>query len=275
MRHLVLVTNDDGYLSTGLRAAAEAVLPLADVVIAAPEIQQTAMGRSFPRGEVQGIITARSEIIDNHAAVAYSIHGSPAQTVAHALLELVPRRPVLCVCGINDGENLGGTGLISGTIGAALEAAAFGIPAIAVSVGPERPDQFKSKYRRYDWAVADAVISRFVHLALRSQLPCYTQILNINIPWSATTSTEIRYTRQSRQPHYLCAFAGRRDHSMPFRLPVVQAIDWNSLETNSDLYAFFVDGVISVTPMVSDLTDDAVLAACTAKLRVNISDINW
>src|SRR5687767_5053145 len=135
MRPLILVTNDDGVDAPGLRAAAEAVLDMGDVLIVAPKTRQTAMGRSFPHSDLQGIIELRGGPLGNGNIAYYAVNGSPAQAVAHGVLEISPRLPTLCITGINNGENLGATNLVSGTIGAALEAAAFGIPALAVSVG--------------------------------------------------------------------------------------------------------------------------------------------
>src|SRR5260370_6223336 len=107
MRPLILITNDDGIHSPGLHAAAEAALQRGDLLIAAPRYQQTAMSRSMPNGEDTGVIETLSLDLGGVAHRAYAIHGSPAQAVLHAILELAPEKPTLCISGINYGENLG------------------------------------------------------------------------------------------------------------------------------------------------------------------------
>jgi 5'-nucleotidase len=253
-RPLILVTNDDGIQSGGLRAAAEIAAPLGDLLIVAPEAQQTGMGRSFPRADGQGVIETRSGPLGGGTILYHAVRGSPAQAVAHAVLEIASRPLAFCISGINNGENLGATNLISGTVGAALEAAAYGIPALAVSIGPEAPELFARPYCHEDWAVAASVIRQFAAAALRHGLPPRVALLNINIPSFATLGTEVRFTAQSRQNHYLCTRPGPRDLSKPFRLPIAEAIDVAALEPDSDIFAFVVDKVVSVTPMGQDLT---------------------
>ena len=124
---LILITNDDGVHSKGLWAAAEALAALGEVLVVAPEEEQSSTGRSLPRSSLGRIRKVEAEV-NGQMVTGYSVHGSPAQTVQHALLELVPRPPDLVVSGINYGENIGTSVTISGTVGAAFEAAAFGIP---------------------------------------------------------------------------------------------------------------------------------------------------
>ena len=120
-RPFILLTNDDGIESPGIRAAAEAVLDLGDLIIAAPAKQQSGMGRAFPRLEDTGIIETSCIRINGQEIPAYGVHGSPALAVAHGILEIADRKPDLCISGINYGENLGQTVTCSGTLGAAIE----------------------------------------------------------------------------------------------------------------------------------------------------------
>ena len=134
MRPLILVTNDDGLHSPGLLAAAEAVTDLGDLLIAAPATQQTSMSRAFVTGDDIGAITRHDLRVAGRNVAAYSVVGSPVVAVTHALLELADRTPDLCISGINYGENIGGALGVSGTVSAALEAEAHGVPGIAASV---------------------------------------------------------------------------------------------------------------------------------------------
>jgi len=133
-RPLILVTNDDGLLSPGLHAAAEAVADLGDLLLAAPATQQTAMSRAFVRDADSGVVERVELNIAGRTVSGYAISGSPVMAVTHAVLELAERPIGLCVSGINYGENIGGTIGVSGTIGAALEAEAYGIPSIATAI---------------------------------------------------------------------------------------------------------------------------------------------
>jgi 5'-nucleotidase len=127
---LILVTNDDGILSPGLRAAAEAVAGLGELLLAAPATQQTSMSRAFSHDTDAGVIERVEMRVGGRAVPAYAVSGSPALTVTHAVLELAERPVGLCVSGVNYGENIGGSIGVSGTVGAALEAANHGIPGI-------------------------------------------------------------------------------------------------------------------------------------------------
>lgn len=134
-RHpLILVTNDDGLNSPGLVAAPEAVADLGDLLIAAPASQQTSMSRAVMTGPTVGAVQARELTILGKPVTGYAVTGTPAQAVTHAMVELTGQRPDLCVSGVNYGENIGADLATSGTIGAALEAHAYGVPGLAVSV---------------------------------------------------------------------------------------------------------------------------------------------
>ncbi|MFQ5575739.1 MAG: 5'/3'-nucleotidase SurE, partial [Anaerolineae bacterium] len=142
-RPLILLTNDDGIESPGLRALVKAVAPLGDILVAAPHFQQTGAGRSFAK------ITDRrwnrqTWTIGGRQVTAYSLKGTPAQVTASALIDLAPRPVTLAISGINFGENVGSGITISGTVGAALEAAAHGVPVLAVS--RETPIEYHNSY---------------------------------------------------------------------------------------------------------------------------------
>lgn len=250
MTPLILVTNDDGIDSHGLRAAAAAVAGLGDVLVAAPLREQTGMGRSFPRSDTGGIIETRG----GGDIPVHAVHGSPAQAVAHAVLELAPRRPALCISGVNNGENLGGTCFISGTVGAAAEAAGFDIPALAVSLDSTAAALFVGTFSEAGWAAVTALIRRFARQLLRDGLPPGVDLVNVNIPASANARTEVRTTWQAGLNHYACVAPSPRDLTRPCRLPVSGDLDPARLEPGSDLHAFLVDRVISATPLGRDLT---------------------
>ncbi len=254
MKPLILITNDDGILSPGLRAAIAAVRHLGEIFVVAPRYQQTSMSRSFPKSDDIGIIEQISLEADGVNYLGYGVHGSPAQAVSHAVLELTPRRPDLCVCGINYGENLG-TGLLrSGTIGAALQASTYGIPALATSLEASIEMQHSSEYHQLDWKTAMYFTGYFANLILSEGLPKSIGVLNVNVPATATPETPIRKTRQSMQDYFVFKKPGNRDYSKNFWLQTEMKIDRGSLQPDSDIKAFVIDRVVSVTPLTQDLT---------------------
>lgn len=118
----IVVTNDDGIDSPGIRRLVESLDPLGEVIAVAPASNQSAVGRAIDA----------SATIESHP-FGYAIHGSPSTCVVTAATAL-DLDPVLVVSGVNKGANLGAPMLgRSGTIGAAIEAAYLDIPAIAVS----------------------------------------------------------------------------------------------------------------------------------------------
>ena len=114
---LILVTNDDGIQSPGLWAVAEALLPLGEVIVVAPDRQWSGAGRALPH-DVTGKYYQEIRSIHGKQVVAYAVDGSPAQMVQHGVLEMTPRVPSLVVSGINSGANLSIEVTISGTVGA-------------------------------------------------------------------------------------------------------------------------------------------------------------
>lgn len=250
-RPLILLTNDDGVRSPGLAALCEAVAPLGEVLVAAPAAQQTSTGRSYPREPEQGKLEAISLPMPWGNITAFSITASPAACVAHGVLELAPRRPDLCISGINYGENLGRTLTYSGTFGAALQAADFGIPTLAVSRATPY-EQIRGEYARLDWSSAARTAVYWAERVLREGLPSGVGILNINVPQGEVDPQTYRVTRPSRLDLFSYQKPQPRDFSQPMCLPCEKRTDFSQAERDSDLYAVCVDQVISVTALTGN-----------------------
>ena len=200
--HLILVTNDDGIASDGLRAAVEALIPLGDVVVVAPDRQWSGAGRAMPR-QVSGKITPTPyETYMGIRVPAFAMDTSPALCVIHAMLELLKRPPDLVVSGINYGENISTEITISGTIGAALEAAAFGIPALAVSMSMPVSAHVEGSVLE-DYVAARAYTQRFARRMLDTRLPADVDVLSINLPQGATAETPWHLTKLSRCRYFI------------------------------------------------------------------------
>jgi 5'-nucleotidase len=251
---LILVTNDDGIDSPGLHAAVEAVADLGDPLIVAPLTQQTSMGRSMPVGIEIGVVGERLLTIGGRRYPAYAVNGSPAQAVLHATLELAPRAPSLCVSGVNYGENLGASITRSGTVGAALEAAAQRVPAIAMSLEAPLEVHHADGYAEIDWTAAIHVTRLLAERALQQGLPDGARLLNVAIPVTATPTTALRVTRQSHQNYYNERTPQPRDITTAYRFFASTGYDLPTLEPDSDIYAFAVDRVVSISPLTLDLT---------------------
>lgn len=254
MKPLILITNDDGVLSPGLRAAAEAVEDLGEIVIAAPHTQQTGMGRSFPRKEDNGKIDMEEIMVRGKVKQAYGVHGSPAYAVDHGILELCQRKPDLCISGINYGENLGATVTCSGTLGAAFEAASFGVPGIAVSLEADLGIQRSNDFQEENFTEAGAVLRRWAEKILNEGRTDGVDLWNINVPRSVAESGRYRITTQSRQNYFHFTKPVKRDLSRPYHLEVIRHVDFDTLEKDSDIHAVYKDHVISVTPLKMDMT---------------------
>src|SRR5512136_1505799 len=135
----ILLTNDDGIQSPGLWAAAGALSELGYVHVVSPRAQSSGAGRSLPSTS-DGIITPQQMQVNGKLWTVYSVGGTPAQAVLHAICEILPEPPDLVVSGINYGENQGVGITVSGTVGAAMEGAGLGIRSLAVSLETDQKD---------------------------------------------------------------------------------------------------------------------------------------
>ena len=242
---LILISNDDGVHSPGLRALVEAVRDLGDILVVAPKEQQSSVGRGFlgGNGEVQ---EEDLGFTDPHVRV-YSLKGSPALAARHGALLLAPHRPDLCLSGINYGENMGAGITISGTIGATIEAATFDIPGIAVSL--EVDEQYHHSHEAsVDFSVAAHFARQFASRVLAYGLPPDVDILKVDIPQTATCRTPWRITCVSRRPYYYSIIGHDADGRKKFA-GYRREIDMEALEPDSDIYALAVDRVVSVSPI--------------------------
>ncbi|MFP4612626.1 MAG: 5'/3'-nucleotidase SurE, partial [Spirochaetaceae bacterium] len=252
---LILVTNDDGIRSPGLYATAEAVADLGNVLVAAPTEQQTARGRSLVGNRADHFHPV-SFAVGTRELPAFHLDASPALVVRHALAVLCAhRRPDLVVSGINYGENLGSNITISGTVGAALQAASAGIPALAISRETEIEHHYV--YGDLDWEEPIRVTRRYAErlLVLTAQgRPLPFDFLKIDVPNGCPPGTEERITRLSREHYFHSEISNPRVDTPIAAAVTTVAVDPARLAPDDDIYAFAVDGVVSVTPLNLDCT---------------------
>ena len=260
----ILLTNDDGIRSDGLWAAAEALSQVGFVTVAAPREQHSGAGRSMP-WKSDGKMKEQKVTIHGVTWKVYAIGGSPAQTVQHGILELMDEPPDLVVAGINRGENLTVSITISGTVGAALEGAAFGIPSMAVSL--EMPKEYQWGESKADFSTAAHFTAQFAQILIEGESFPDVDVLKIDVPSDATPETPWRLTRLSRSQYYVPQSPNRKRLSQRVRVDFEIQFDEDQLEPDSDVYALRVAREVSVTPLSLDMTARVDFGELEQKLR--------
>jgi 5'-nucleotidase len=251
-RPQILLTNDDGILSPGLWAAAASLSKLGFVTVTAPREQASGAGRSLPSTS-DGIIQEQRVQVDGQEWTVFSIGGTPAQTVLHGVLEVMKKKPDLVVSGINYGENVATGITISGTVGAAMEAASLGIPAMAVSL--EAATEYHLTYsEEISFLVAAEFTARIARLLLEKKLPPDVDLLKVDVPSDATVDTPWQLTRVSRQPYYEPEVPTRGSWSERAVMGYREAGDLEREPEDTDVYVLRKRRMVSVSPLSLDLT---------------------
>jgi 5'-nucleotidase len=232
----VLLANDDGFDAPGLQALIVSLRPIAQIVVAAPAVEQSGKGHGLTLRDPIFV----SERKQPDGKTWFAIDAPPASCVRLAVESLLPRRPDLVISGINRGDNLGITVYHAGTLGAAREAAIVGLPAIAVSI---RGDDSK------DYSAAADFIRQLVSKLKEKQMIKPGLFLNVNVP--AGGSKGVEWTSLSIKPRYDGFERRVSPNGRLYFWPV-----WKQLEDDSkgtDVWAF-VRGFITITPMRLDVT---------------------
>ncbi|MEY7847616.1 5'/3'-nucleotidase SurE [Natrarchaeobius sp. A-rgal3] len=186
----VLLTNDDGIDTGGIRAVYDGLVEVADVTVVAPAEDQSATGRS---------LSHEVDVFEHE--LGYAVDGTPADCVVAALAELDPD-PDLVVAGCNRGANLGEYVLgRSGTISAAVEAAFFDVPAIAASmyIPIDRGPVHEADLRLEEYAEATRVTRFLAENALEAGVFEHAGYLNVNVPIADAEPAPIEITRPSKR----------------------------------------------------------------------------
>ena len=184
-RPIILVTNDDGINAPGIRTLVSVIKDIGDVIVVAPDSPQSGMGHAITINSTlhsSRITPKNSEIIE------YSCSGTPADCVKLAINELMPRKPDLCVSGINHGSNSSINVIYSGTMSAAIEAGIEGVPAIGFSL--------LDYSWNADFSQSKDFIRKITLNALNNGIPKGV-VLNVNIP--AVKKSDIKGVKICRQ----------------------------------------------------------------------------
>jgi 5'-nucleotidase len=231
----ILITNDDGYHSEGIIALEEALRPLGDVYVVAPESEMS--------GASHSLTLSRPLRIRQRGERHWTVDGTPTDCVTLALNKILSEneRPDICCSGINHGANLGDDATYSGTVAGALESTILGVPGIAMSL---------AAYRDHDFTESARVAAELTRKVLAEGLPIFT-LLNVNVPTG--TPKGIRITRQG----FKAARPVISEHIDPRGKPyywIGEVRDGFKAKGGTTDFEAVEDGYVSVTPMRSDLT---------------------
>jgi 5'-nucleotidase len=235
----ILVTNDDGVHSEGIKALADALRPLGDITVVAPIQEASAIGHA---------LTLRRPLrIDDIGPNVFAVDGTPTDCVNLAITQVLKGKPDLIVSGINKGWNLGDDVTYSGTVSGALEGALMEIPSIAIST-----QRIKDQCEFGPSAVAAATVAQAV---LERGLPKFT-LLNINVPMGPTKG--FRVTVQARRNHVTVVDARTDPRHREYYWIEEGENEWEPHDRSD--YQAVRDGYISITPLQPDMTAHDALA---------------
>ena len=230
----ILVTNDDGVNSDGIRRLAEVLRPLGEVTVVAPIQEASAIGHALTLRRPLRLETV-------HPGV-YAVDGTPTDCVNIAITHVLKDKPDLIVSGINKGWNLGDDVTYSGTVAAALEGALLGIPSIAVSTQKRRDNGYEfGPSAQAGVIVAQAVLTR--------GMPKFT-LLNINTPQGPNKG--FRVTVQAKRNHVTVVSERIDPRHQPYYWIEEGQDDWEPHDRSD--YQAVKDGYISITPLQPDMT---------------------
>ena len=261
----ILLTNDDGIRSPGLWAAAAALSELGYVTVTAPREQSSGAGRSLPNTS-DGIISEEQVQVNGQTWSVFAVGGSPAQSVLHGVLEVLKFKPDLVVSGINYGENVASGVTISGTVGAAMEAASLGIPALAISL--EAHSKYHLSYSNdVDFSVAAGFAAQIACLLLEKKFPEDVNLLKVDVPSDAIADTPWQLTRVSKQRYYEPFGAERASWSEPGTIGYREAAALKDEPEDTDVYVLRVKRWVSVSPLSLDLSSRVDLVELDKLMR--------
>lgn len=234
---LILVCNDDGIFSPGIKALAEVAAEHGDVEIVAPDRQQSAVGHAIT---VSTPLRSRKFLIDGRFS-GQAVSGTPADSVKLAHNQLLDRRPDLVVSGINHGSNAGINILYSGTVSAATEGTILGYPSIAISCTAYDEEA--------DLVGAKSAAGKVISYVLSHGLPRGVT-LNLNVPSGPLKG--IKWARQANS-RYQEEFVGRIDPSNRSYYWLTGTFELLEDEKDNDI-SVLEEGFAALTPIQYDLT---------------------
>ena len=244
----ILVSNDDGYRAEGLQRLADALRPLAQVTVVAPDRNRSGASNSLTLDVPLRVFP--------YAEDAYYVNGTPTDCVHLAISGLFDHQHDMVVSGINDGANLGDDVLYSGTVAAAVEGRFLGLPTMALSLVVRDGGHFETAAR-----VASELVMRLTRTPLHASM-----ILNVNVP--DLPYEQLRGIRATRLGHRhrsesVVRSADPRGRPVYWVGPAGEGADAGE---GTDFHAV-ASGCVSVTPLQVDLTRHTALSEIDDWLR--------
>jgi 5'-nucleotidase len=236
----ILLTNDDGYNSDGLRSLEDGLKELGDVYVVAPESEMSGASHSLTLARPLRI----RQIDERH----WAVDGTPTDCVTLALNQILAPdlRPTICCSGINLGANLGDDATYSGTVAGALEATILGVTGLAFSL---------AAYRDHDFTESVKIAKQITAKALAEGVPKWT-LLNVNVPKGVPKG--IRVTKQG----FKSARPVISEHIDPRGKPyywIGEVREGFRAKGGTTDFEAVDEGFVSVTPMRSDLTNHSAI----------------
>jgi 5'-nucleotidase len=243
----ILVTNDDGVTHPALLALAQEMRKLGNVTVLAPDRNWSASGHV--KTLHRPLRVKETTLADGTAALTSD--GAPSDCVVLALLGLVQPRPELVVSGINPTANLGHDVTYSGTVTAAMEAAIWGLPAIAVSL--DVPGEVATP----DFEPAARAAGKVAQQVMARGLP-KSVLLNVNVPYLPDGQIKgLQITRQGLRVYHDQLDMRRDPRGRPYYWIGGDAP--SSVPEEGTDYGALSQGYVSITPLDLDLTAQRVV----------------
>ena len=243
---LFLVTNDDGYLAPGIKTLARALEGLGDIMVVAPDREQSATSHS--------LTLHRPLRVRQTAENWYHVDGTPTDCVMLAVESILDRRPDYVFSGINHGGNMGEDVSYSGTVSAAMEGTMLGIPSVAISL-VHGDEQWLEGYE----AVVRRLAERIMAAPARELFPGDT-LLNVNLPDVDPELVKgVQITTLGKRVYADSVVVDKDPHGKTYYWIGGGAPTWEGPE-GSD-YLAVESGYVSMTPIHLDLTHHRAIAA--------------
>ncbi len=244
----ILLSNDDGYFAPGLAALAQALAPLAEITVVAPERDRS--------GASNSLTLDRPLMLRQAPGGFYYVNGTPTDCVHLAVTGMLDHMPDMVISGINHGANMGDDTIYSGTVAAATEGYLLGIPSIAVSLASHNAQHFDTAAR----VVADLV------QRIKTRPPTEPMLLNVNVPDRAWADLNGHSVTRLGKRH-------KAESVVKTTNPRGQVVYWvgaagaaQDAGEGTDFHAV-ANGFVSITPLQMDLTRFSQMESVNAWLK--------
>ncbi len=244
----ILVSNDDGIYSEGIRALAKALEKLGEVWVVAPDRERSAVSHALSMGR-----PLRKKQMKQWGPRCWAVNGTPTDCVLLGVKKILPEIPRLIVSGINKGENLGDDITYSGTVSAAIEGTILGIPSFAISLVARKA---------FDFTSAASFAARLARNILTEGLPRNT-FLNVNVPRRVRGARSYKITRLGKRIYGDSVQErvdswGKKYYLIGGNLP-------GYADTEDSDFKAIAQNFISITPLHLDWTNYASIETLTKR----------